>query len=102
TTSRPDKSGGAQTRARRADEGSAKVSVYGGESEVEAGGAKVQVPRGMGTSVAPTGPPSPPEKLLAAPAGLDPAAGDERACADPLFSWQAVPEAATYTVEVCR
>ncbi len=102
TTSRPDKAGGAQTRARRADEGSAKVSVYGGESEVEAGGAKVQVPRGMGTSVAPSGPPSPPEKLLAAPAGLDPAAGAERACADPLFTWQAVPAAASYTVEVCR
>jgi hypothetical protein len=102
TTSRPDKSGGAQTRARKADEGSAKVMVYGGESEVEAGGAKVQVPRGMGTSVAPTGPPSPPEKLLAAPASTDPAAGAERACADPLFSWQAVPEAASYTVEVCH
>jgi hypothetical protein len=102
TTSRSDKAGGAQTRARKAEEGSAKVSVYGGESEVEAGGAKVQVPRGMGTSVAPTGPPSPPEKLLSAPAGLDPAAGAERACADPLFTWQAVPEAASYTVEVCR
>ena len=107
TTSRPDKAGGAQTRARKvdvgsADAGSAKVSVYGGESEVEAGGATVQVPRGMGTSVAPTGPPSPPEKLLAAPAGLDPAAGTERACADPLFTWQPVPGAASYTVEVCR
>jgi hypothetical protein len=102
TTSRPDKAGGAQTRARRAEEGSAKVSVYGGESEVEAGGAKIQVPRGMGTSVAPTGPPSPPEKLLAAPAGTEPVAGAERACADPLFTWQAVPEAASYTVEICR
>ncbi|HEX3554481.1 MAG TPA: LysM peptidoglycan-binding domain-containing protein [Thermoanaerobaculia bacterium] len=102
TTSRPDRSGGAQTRARRAEEGSAKLMVYGGESEVEAGGAKVQVPRGMGTSVAPSGPPSPPEKLLAAPAGTDPAAGAERACADPLFSWQAVPEADSYTVELCR
>jgi len=102
TTSRPDKSGGAQTRARKAEGNSAKVMVYGGESDVEAGGAKVQVPRGMGTSVAETGPPGPPEKLLAAPPGTDPAAGAERACADPLFSWQAVPEAASYTVEICR
>ncbi|HEX4963648.1 MAG TPA: LysM peptidoglycan-binding domain-containing protein [Thermoanaerobaculia bacterium] len=102
TTSRPDKTGGAQTRARRAEAGSAKVMVYGGESEVEAGGAKVAVPRGMGTSVAASGPPSPPEKLLPAPAGTDPAAGAERACADPLFTWQVVPEAASYTVEVCR
>ena len=76
--------------------------VYGGESEVEAGGAKIQVPRGMGTSVAPAGPPSPPEKLLPAPAATDPPAGAERACADPLFAWQAVPEAASYTVEICR
>jgi hypothetical protein len=37
----------------------------------------------MGTSVARSGPPSPPEKLLLAPAGTDPAAGAERACADP-------------------
>jgi len=102
TIPRPDSSGGAQTRARRAEEGSAKLMVYSGESEVEAGGAKVQVAHGMGTSVAPTGPPSPPEKLLTAPAGTDPAAGAERACADPLFSWQAVPAAASYTVEICR
>ena len=102
TTSRADKSGGAQTRARKAEGNSAKVMVYGGESDVEAGGAKIQVPHGMGTSVAESGPPSPPEKLLAAPPGTDPAAGAERACADPLFTWQAVPEAATYTVEICR
>ena len=102
TTARPDPAGGAQTRARRAEEGSAKLSVYGGESEVEAGGARVQVARGMGTSVAPTGPPSPPEKLLPAPAGTTPAAGAESDCADPLFSWQAVPEAASYTLEICR
>jgi LysM repeat protein len=102
TTSRADKSGGAQTRARKAEGNSAKVMVYGGESDVEAGGAKVQVPHGMGTSIAESGPPGPPEKLLAAPPGTDPAAGAERACADPLFSWQAVPEAASYTVEICR
>ncbi|HSS52845.1 MAG TPA: LysM peptidoglycan-binding domain-containing protein, partial [Thermoanaerobaculia bacterium] len=47
TTSRPDKSGGAQTRARKAEGGSAKLMVYGGESDVEAGGAKIQVPHGM-------------------------------------------------------
>jgi len=102
TTSRADKSGGAQTRARKAEGGSAKVMVYGGESDVEAGGAKVQVPHGMGTSIAESGPPGPPEKLLTAPAGTDPAADAERACADPLFSWQGVPEAASYTVEICR
>ena len=101
-TSRADRSGPAQTRARRSEEGGAKLMAYGGESEVEAGGAKVQVARGMGTSVAAEGPPSPPEKLLPAPRLADPAAGPERACADPLLSWEPVAEAVSYTVEVCR
>ena len=56
-TSRPDAKAPARTRARRAEEGGAKLMAYGGESEVEAGGAKVKVQRGMGTSVAAPGPP---------------------------------------------
>jgi hypothetical protein len=100
--SRADRSGPAQTRARRSEEGGAKLMAYGGESEVEAGGAKVQVPRGMGTSVAAQGPPSPPEPLLPAPRLADPAAGAERACADPILAWEPVPGASSYTLEVCR
>ncbi|HSN86084.1 MAG TPA: LysM peptidoglycan-binding domain-containing protein, partial [Thermoanaerobaculia bacterium] len=38
--------GAARTRARRSEEGGAKLMVYGGEGEVEAGGAKVSVPAG--------------------------------------------------------
>ena len=98
----PDPTGPAQTRARRSEEGGAKLVAYGSASEVEAAGATVQVPRGMGTSVAPQGPPSPPEKLLPAPRLTDPAPGAERACADPEFSWEPVAAAASYTVEVCR
>ena len=101
-TSRPDASGPARTRARRSEEGGTKLMAYAGASDVEAGGAKVQVPRGMGTSVAPQGPPSPPEPLLPAPVLASPPSGAERACADPAFSWQPVPEAASYIVEVCR
>ncbi|MFL6193334.1 MAG: LysM peptidoglycan-binding domain-containing protein [Thermoanaerobaculia bacterium] len=101
-TSRADRSGPAQTRARRSEEGGAKVMAYGGESEVEAGGAKVAVKRGMGTSVAAQGPPSPPEPLLPAPRLNEPEPGAERACTDPWLSWQPVPEAAAYIVEVCR
>jgi hypothetical protein len=101
-TSRPDGAGGARTRARRAEEGGAKLMAYSGQSEVEAGGAKVQVPRGMGTSVAAQGPPSPPEPLLAAPVLTAPEPGGERACTDPPLSWQPVPQAASYIVEVCR
>lgn len=101
-TSRPDGAGAARTRARKAEEGGAKVMAYGGQSEVEAGGAKVQVPHGMGTSVAPQGPPSPPEPLLPAPVLLSPEPGGQRACDDPPLSWQPVPEAASYVVEICR
>ena len=56
--------------------------AYGGESEVEAGGAKVQVQRGMGTSVATQGPPSPPEPLLPAPVLAGPEPDAERACVE--------------------
>lgn len=101
-TSRPDASGPARTRARRSEEGGAKLMAYAGASDVEAGGARVAVPRGMGTSVAAQGPPSPPEPLLPAPVLASPPSGAERACADPAFSWQPVPQAASYIVEVCR
>lgn len=101
-TSRPDPSGAAQARARKPAEGGAKVMVYGGEGEVEAGGARVQVPQGMGTSVAEQGPPSPPEKLLPAPRAVAPEPGASLACSNPLFAWEALPDAASYIVEVCR
>jgi hypothetical protein len=101
-TARTDRSGAVQTRARRAEEGGAKLMAYGGEADVEAGGAKVQVPQGMGTSVAASGPPSPPEKLLPAPRALSPADAAEAACANPALTWEPVPEAASYVIEVCR
>src|SRR6202035_4031903 len=40
--------------------------------------------------------------LLPAPSGLDPAPGAELAFANPVFTWEAVPGAASYTAEVCR
>ncbi|HYU31867.1 MAG TPA: LysM peptidoglycan-binding domain-containing protein, partial [Thermoanaerobaculia bacterium] len=101
-TARPAPAGGTRARARRVDAGSSKLMVYGGEGEVEAGGAKVTVPEGMGTSMAATGPPTPPEKLLPAPQPVSPAAGGQVACGNPRFRWNAVPDAVSYTVEVCR
>ena len=95
-------SGQSQARARKAAGGAAKVMVYGGEGEVEAGGATVQVAQGMGTSVESQGPPSPPEKLLPAPRLTAPAPGATPLCAKPQLSWEAVPEAESYVVEVCR
>jgi len=101
-TARTDRSGAVQTRARRADGGGAKLMAYGGDADLEAGGAKVQVPQGSGSSVAASGPPTPAEKLLAAPHATGPADGAEVACANPSFSWDELPAAAGYVVEVCR
>lgn len=100
--SKPAASGQSQSRARKADSGGAKVMIYGGEGEVEAGGAKVQVPQGMGTSVEKEGPPGPPEPLLPAPSLSSPAAGATAVCANPRLTWEPVPESASHTVEVCR
>jgi hypothetical protein len=100
--SRPNSAGISQARARHPGEGGAKVMVYGGESEVEAGGAKVAVAEGMGTSVGKSGPPSPPEKLLPPPPVSSPLGGSRMAFANPVFTWDAVPAAAGYIVELCK
>lgn len=44
----------------------------------------------------------PPEKLLPAPLHKAPSPGAESPCANPVLSWEAVPEAESYVVEVCR
>jgi hypothetical protein len=91
-----------EARARRDTETkSAKLMVYSGATEVESAGVKVQVPKGMGTSVAEGAAPSAPQKLLAAPALVSPAAGAQSRGATEL-SWAAVSNAASYIVEVCR
>lgn len=100
--SRPAPGGQAQARARKAQGGGAKVMVYGGDGEVEAGGETVQVAQGMGTSVDAQGPPAPPEPLLPAPRTLSPAPGAEPPCVNPLLTWEPVPGAESYVAEVCR
>lgn len=100
--SRPAADGQAQARARKAAGGGAKVMVYGGDGEVEAGGEKVAVAQGMGTSVEAQGPPAPPEPLLPAPTSLAPASGAESPCINPLLSWEPVPGAESYVAEICR
>lgn len=101
-TAAPDEKGVSQTRARRAEGGAAKVMIYGGKSEVAAGGAKIAVGAGMGTSVEAQGPPGPPEKLLPAPALDKPENGAQRACTNPTFQWQPVAGAASYILELCK
>ncbi len=99
--SRSDADGLAHSRARHGDGGGAKVMVYEGGSEVESGGAKVEVGRGMGTSVEEGRPPKPPEELLPAPAGLLPAPGSSLQFNNVEFAWEAVADAASYTAELC-
>ncbi|MEE8524877.1 MAG: LysM peptidoglycan-binding domain-containing protein [Thermoanaerobaculia bacterium] len=94
--------GRAQTRARKPEGGGSQVMVYGGTSEVEAGGRSVHVARGMGTTVPQGGAPAPPEKLLPRPATVRPARGSRWAFANPPFEWRPVAGAVSYTVEVCR
>lgn len=103
-TSRPEAGpdGRLQTRTRQAKGGDGQLMVYGGKSVVAKAGAAVTVPKGMGTSVPEKGPPRPAEKLLDAPALLEPAAGAEWDLASPRFAWRAVAGAASYTLEVCR
>ena len=80
---------------------SAKLMVYAGASEVESAGVKVQVPKGMGTSVAEGAAPSAPERLLASPALVAPAPGAETRGPTEL-RWSPVAKAQSYIVEVCR
>ena len=99
--SRPDESGVAKTRARRTDSDGAKVMVYEGGGEVESGGQKVEVARGMGTSVEPGKPPAPPETLLPAPSELRPEPGTRMTFNNVELAWQVVEGAASYTAELC-
>ena len=99
---RPGTTGRAATRLRREGENGARMMVYEGESTVEAGGAAVEVPAGMGTAVPESGPPKPPEKLLPAPALRSPARGASVGWSNPVLAWAPVPGAVSYTVEVFR
>jgi hypothetical protein len=97
---RRDAAGVSQARASR-DVGGSKVMVFEGSGEVASAGGSVELTRGTGTSVAQNAPPTPPERLLPAPVPSLPEAGVRLALPDPTFVWEAVPGAASYTVEVC-
>lgn len=102
-TARPRPAAGSppRARARRIEDGGAQVMLYEGEGQVAAAGEEVQLARGTGTSVAEEGPPSPPERLLDAPALEGPAAGSRLSFSNPIFTWGAVPKAKDYVVEIC-
>jgi hypothetical protein len=91
------------TRSRKASGEKAQVMVYGGSSVVASAGKSVNVGAGMGTEVEQGKAPQPPQKLLPAPALVEPMA--EPAAEATLragFAWKSVPDAASYTIEVFR
>lgn len=96
-----DAAGQGAVRARRGTAGDASVMVFGGKAQVDAGGASVTVPRGMGTLVPKAGPPRLPEPLLPAPTVISPRPDESFKYGNPTFVWTSVPRAATYTIEVC-
>jgi len=98
---KPDSTGYARTRTRVRDQGGAEVMVYSGVSSVESAGVTVSVPKGMGTVAAENAPPARPERLLPAPKLGDPARNRRLAYSNPRFSWEPVPNASAYTLEVC-
>jgi hypothetical protein len=89
-------------RARSGPQGSAQFMVFGGATRISGAGQQVTVPEGEGTSVPEGGAPQPPEKLLVVPRLLEPVAGAALDFANPGFTWEAVPGAASYTIEVFR
>ncbi|MCB1053743.1 MAG: FecR domain-containing protein [Acidobacteria bacterium] len=102
--SKPEVDGTGQllSRARVGAGGQAEVMVFAGKSSVSSAGSQVEVPRGMGTVVEQGAPPAPPERLLPAPKLEVPAKNAQFTYSNPAFSWQAVPGAARYRVEVFR
>lgn len=104
TIAKPSANAAGEIRTRlrfQEEEDAAQLMVYEGSSDLSAGGEAVSVGEGMGSSVAVGQPPSPPEKLLPAAAGLDPSPQAELSEVRPLFQWDVVDGAAHYTVEIC-
>ena len=101
-TAAPETSDTGELRTRaRMQEKTAQLMVYSGSSELEAGGEKVAVEEGMGSSVKEGEAPTPPEELLPAPALQQPEADAQLATPRPGFSWSGLDGAQGYTVEVC-
>lgn len=92
----------AQARTRKTGAGAAQLMVFGGEAELAAEGRSVRVATGMGTAAEAGQPPRPPEKLLPPPNPIHPAQGAAYEHSNPLFTWEPVPGATGYVVEVCR
>ena len=91
-----------RSRSRLASGRRAQVMVYEGNNTVEAGGAELDVPPGMGTTTTDAGTPGVLEELLPPPGYPRPEDDALLSHANPVFEWLSVTGAATYLVEVCR
>ena len=99
-TPQKDESGQVRARARKVED-QAQLMVFTGESNLQAGGQTIEVPKGMGSTAREGKPPTPPEELLEAPELTEPASG-AIAAPQPLLRWKPVAGAVTYSVELCR
>lgn len=90
----------ASSRTRRAVAGGSQWMIYQGDATLAAGGKRVELAAGTGSTVAAKSPPTPPEALLPAPA-LRPTHGSATVAAHLELAWEAVPGAARYIAELC-
>ncbi len=91
-----------RSRSRLASGRRAQVMVYEGNNTVEAGGAELDVPPGMGTTTSDAGRLGELEELLPPPGNTRPEEDALLPHANPVFEWRSVTGAASYVVEVCR
>ncbi len=100
-TTKSNRAGQLEARARREPGKNSQMMVYRGSGEVEAAGTRVRVPEGSGSVIPNGGPPTPAEPLLAAPSLVSPADGARLGSAGSTFAWGAVARASSYTFELC-
>ena len=101
TLAQAGEDGAIRTRTRALDIGGVQVMVYEGKNAIEAAGEVFEVEQGMGMSVPRGRRPSGPERLLPAPAMLQPERDSKWDAANPLFTWLGVSDAGHYLLEVC-
>lgn len=92
---------GVSLHAATTDDRSARLSMYEGSGEVEAGGASVNLSKGLGVAVPDGGQPGKPERLLKAPVMMSPLDDSAFNYNNPMLTWEALDNAASYNAEVC-
>lgn len=86
----------------RSDAASSRVMVHRGAVALEAGGSALPLGENYGTVAEAARPPQPPSVLLPPPTLAGPAPSHQSTVAQPQFTWQAVPQARAYNIEIAR